>query len=260
MSSGDHFESFESIWRGGYFEGNPMDPVGPSKYRRIGYISILHAVYQVCIKPYIYSDTIALEIGQGRGAWTKTMLGAREVWCLDAKSREDNRIDDYLGHPNNLVYHQVEDFSCSMLPDNTFTYMFSFGCLCHVPWEGITQYAVNLFPKLKSGSDAFWMVADYDKRNAVSADFSRYDIIARTLPHGIFRIMEWLNRMKRGAVLGPWGEPPLDKDHDTQIGPGRWHHAGAKRTADMLRESGYEVINEDIGLAPRDVIIHFKKL
>jgi hypothetical protein len=45
--------------------------------------------------------------------------------------------------------------------------MFSFGCLCHISFDGITEYATNLFPKLKSGCNCFWMIADYDKLNTV---------------------------------------------------------------------------------------------
>lgn len=255
-----HLKGFSGIWRGGYFEGDPLDPMGPSKYRRIGYISLLHAVYQVCLRPYIRPETVALEIGPGRGAWTKAMLGAKEVWCLDAKSREDNRIDEYLGSPRNLVYHQVKDFECRMLPDNTFTFLFSFGCFCHVPWEGVTAYAKNLFPKLRSGAEAFWMVADYDKRNEVSDHFGRYDVYARTLPKGVLRILEWWNRNREERPLGPAREPPLDKNRDTQgDAPGRWYHSGASRTAEMLRGCGYEVVSEDIGLVPRDAVLHFRK-
>ena len=255
-----HFKAFENIWKGGYFEGNPLDPLGPSKYRRIGYISLIHAIYIVCIKPYVHPDTVVLEIGPGRGAWTKTMLQAKEIWCLDAKSREGNQIDQYLGYPENLNYFQVNDFSCKMLPNNTVTYMFSYGCLCHVPWTGVQQYAANLFEKLKSGAHAFWMVADYDKRNHVSQEFSKYDIFARTLPPKIFRILEWVNKKKENRLLGPGTESMLDKNEDQEyLEPGRWYHSGASRTAELLGNIGYQVISEDIGLVPRDVIIHFFK-
>ncbi|MEW5816789.1 MAG: hypothetical protein AB1798_15515 [Spirochaetota bacterium] len=256
----EHFRGFSEIWHGGYFEGDPLDPMGPSKYRRLGYISLLHAVYQVCIRPYIHPKTIALEIGPGRGAWTKGMLCAREVWCLDAKSRDDNRIDEYLGYPSNLVYHQVHDFSCSMLPDDRFTYLFSFGCLCHVPWDGICQYATNLYGKLKEGAEAFWMVADYEKRNEISRNFYRYDVHFRTLPSRVFRVLEWWNRWDSGRYWGPDNEPPLDKESDALQGnPGRWYHSGAARTAEMLRRIGYHVVSEDIGLLPRDALLHFRK-
>ena len=137
-------------------------------------MSILYATYLKCIKPYIHNQTVALEIGPGRGSWTKSMLHAKEIQVLDAKSEEQNRFFEYLDHPSNVKYHHVKDFSCSMLEDNYFTYMFSFGCLCHVSFDGITQYASNIYAKLKPGTDCFWMVADYDKYEQALAN--RFDV------------------------------------------------------------------------------------
>jgi hypothetical protein len=72
------------------------------------------------------------------------MLGAKEIWCLDAKPREANNIDAYLGYPGNLVYHQVHDFACRELPDDKFDYLFSFGAFCHISRDGTVQYMTNL--------------------------------------------------------------------------------------------------------------------
>jgi hypothetical protein len=256
----DHLQSFQRVWQGGYLEGDPLDPVGASKYRRLGYISQIHAVYQVCVRPYINPESVVIEIGPGRGAWTKGMLGAKEVWCLDAKSRQDNQIDGYLGDPKNLIYHQVEDFECRNLPDDKFTYLFSFGCLCHVPFWGTSAYAKNLFPKLKRGANCFWMVADYEKRNKVAREFKKYDVFGRILPRGFFLLLEFWNKHKGYRCMGPNTEETLEVSSDSQeTAPGRWYHAGAANTAEMLRSFGYEVISEDIGLVPRDAILHFRK-
>ncbi|HYP50014.1 MAG TPA: hypothetical protein VEQ34_03675, partial [Pyrinomonadaceae bacterium] len=84
--------AFDGIWQGGYYEGDPLEPVARSNYGQIGYMSILHATYLRCIKPYIKPETAALEIGAGRGAWTRCLLPAREVWCLDALPAEYNRF------------------------------------------------------------------------------------------------------------------------------------------------------------------------
>ena len=144
---------FEGLWEGGYYEGDPLRFLSRSNYGSYGYISILHATYLLCIKPYIKPETIALEIGPGRGGWTKALLPAKEIWALDALSAEYNQFYEYLNHPKNVKYIQVEDFSCKDLPENYFDYMFSFGCLCHVSFEGTTEYAKNLFDKLKSGAN-----------------------------------------------------------------------------------------------------------
>lgn len=158
--------SFDGVWAGGYFEGDPRDPMARSSFGQLGYMSVLHATYLACIKPYVRDDTVALEIGPGRGAWTKSLLPAREVWAVDALSAEHNGFFEYLGHPDHVRYFQVDDFSLRELPAARFTYMFSFGALCHVSFDGITAYAASAFDKLRPGAECFWMVADYAKYNA----------------------------------------------------------------------------------------------
>jgi hypothetical protein len=216
----DDFSQFYTAWPGGYYEGNPLDPQGKSMYpASIDHISILHATYLRCIKPYIDPSKVALEIGPGRGAWTKTMLGFKEVWAMDAVSPEDTGFNKYVGILPHVYYKQVYDFSCSLIPDFHFDYMFSTGTLCHITFDGIAAYAENLMKKLKYGADCFWMVADYKK-------FS-----------------QWMG-----------GEIPVHNG-----GLAEWHDAGVERTCQMLTDVGYKVIDPDVGTMLRDPVIYFKK-
>ena len=73
----EEIASFEGLWKGGYYEGDPLDPLSRSTFGNYGYVSVLYATYLACIKPYITAETRALELGPGRGAWTKTMLSAK---------------------------------------------------------------------------------------------------------------------------------------------------------------------------------------
>src|SRR5687768_18557308 len=70
---------FQELWRGGYYEGNPLDPAAVSKYEDLGYLSILYVTHRMCIRPFIDAQTRVLEIGPGRGAWTKTRSEERRV-------------------------------------------------------------------------------------------------------------------------------------------------------------------------------------
>jgi hypothetical protein len=257
--------SFQNVWKGGYFEGDPLDPMGRSSYGSLGYMSVLHATYLCCIKPYVKPDSVVLEIGPGRGAWTKTMLAAREVWCLDALSAEHNRFWEYVGSAPHVHYHQVSDFSCADLPDDHFTYLFSFGALCHVPFSGITEYARNLWPKLKSGCEAFIMVADYDKHNHAISEFEPYsawrvcDLIrpGRPLKAAIWhRAVPYFQKTALRHQENFRLEPP---DKDDLPRPTRWFNAGTERTCALLREVGYEVADPDVGVLHRDPVIHFRK-
>jgi len=249
-------KSFDGLWKGGYFEGDPLDPFGRSGYGELGFMSILHATYLRCIKPYVGPATVALEIGPGRGAWTKTLLPSKEVWALDALSAEHNGFFAYVGSPDNLTYIQVEDFSCRDLPSDHFTYMFSFGALCHVSFDGISQYARNLFPKLRSGAVCFWMYADYDKYNEAVASLEGRS--PTSLPRAVNR---WRHRvpslLQRLAGVRARTPVALAPDADMTPSPGRWYHAGRARMGAMLEDTGYIVLDEDVGTCLRDPIVHF---
>jgi hypothetical protein len=264
MNSGDwqpsrELDSFRTIWQGGYYEGDPLDPLSRSSYRALNWISTLHATYLCCIKPYVGPETVALEIGPGRGCWTRSMLGAKKIYALDALSAEHNGIFDYLGNPANVEYHQVADFECKMIDDNEIDFLFSFGCLCHVSFEGISAYAKNLFPKLKSGAQCFWMIADYDKYNSAMQGLSEHHmrVVDSLLPYSrLWYIVR--SRIQKG--LARVQTPQLDlEETDNTPSAGRWFNSGIKRTTAMLAEVGYEILDEDVGTNLRDPIIHFRK-
>lgn len=246
-------KSFKSLWKGGYFEGNPLNPMAKSGYNSLGFMSVLHATYLRCIKPYINDGVVSLEIGPGRGAWTKTLLPSKEVYALDALSAEHNKFFEYLGHPNNVQYFQIEDFNCNVLPDNYFDYMFSFGCLCHVSFEGITKYAENIFPKLKRGSNCFWMIADYDKYNKAFSDLNSFSLFIEFIRQRHLPIMPLLKHL-----TGIQKIQIMEADKDDEPSPGRWYNAGTERTCAMLEKTGYEIVDPDVGTCLRDPIIHFR--
>jgi phospholipid N-methyltransferase len=253
----EEIKSFDNVWGGGYFEGEVLNPVGHSTYGPVGYVSILHALYLMTIKPYLHKESIVLEIGPGRGAFTKAILRhePKEVWCLDAVSAEKNGFNQYVGRHDNVKYTQVTDFSCSMLPDNHFNYLFSFGALCHVSFDGITQYLTNLYPKLKSGAECFIMVADYDKFNSCMDNIDNLSIY-KNLPFHKLISLNWelyKKRFKKAWALRH------NYPENQQPEPGRWFHAGIRQTCDLLVLLGYEVVSEDIGIVQRDPIIHFRK-
>jgi hypothetical protein len=244
-------DSFQTLWRGGYYEGNPLDPLAPSGYGAMGYMSVLHATYVACIRPFIHPGVTALEIGPGRGAWTRAMLKAKAVWCLDALPADHNGFWTYVGRHPHIHYHQVGDFSCAQLPDDSFDYLFSFGCLCHVSFDGIEAYMTNLWPKLRSGANAFVMIADYEKYNWAAQHQRQLDVRRALAP---LAGIEWDGSPLPGQAL-----VPKDVREDQEPSPGRWYHAGLERTCLMLLEKGYQIVTPDVGVNFRDPVIHFRK-
>ncbi len=263
-NSFDHFAQqeelgrFQGLWEGGYFEGDPLDPVGSSLYGELGYISSLHAVYQVCLRPFLNSETVALEIGPGRGAWTKAMLEAKEIWCLDAVSAEKNCFWEYIGehYKSKVNYLQVTDFSCRDLPDDHFDYLFSFGTFCHISWEGQCEYYRNLLPKMKPWGVGMVMFTDQQKYNSAIRRLNQLRV-RRVGPDPIMSCLSdaanYLRSFRNGAnALNnlKWVEMP-----ESEI----WHYGGIERTCNFLESIGWEVLEPDIGLIHRDPIVYFRK-
>lgn len=247
-------DSFQGLWQGGYFEGNPLDPLSRSSYGPIGYMSVLHVTYLCCIRPYLNTGTVALEIAPGRGAWTKALLPARELWCLDALSAEHNHFWDYIGPQQHVIYHQVEDFVCAVLPDNHFNYAFSFGCFCHIPFASAVQYMENLYQKLTTGAHAFILISDYRKYNRALDEWARLSISRglggrRGLPSKVL----WQMTGDRNRF------PRRKADLDDLPRPGRWYDLGTDRFCDSLREIGYVVLDQDMGVNHRDPMVHVTK-
>jgi len=51
----------------------------------------------------------------------------------------------------------------------------------------------------------------------------------------------------------------LDLHEDDAPRPGRWYHAGTAETSRLLREVGFNVLDEDMGVDPASPMIHFRK-
>jgi SAM-dependent methyltransferase len=249
----DDIKSFSSFWPGGYLEGDPLDPMGRSGYGDIGYMSVLHATYLACIRPYINNTSTVLELGPGRGGWTKCFLETSNVWCVDVIPEELNGFYNYLGRPNNVRYVQASDFSCSYLPDDTFDYLFSFGCFCHISPQNIWEYFRNLYPKMKRGAHAFIQYADYDKYNKVVNDYSHFSIerIFERRLYTPFRLIYKLIKLLRGDHL-----KHLNKEVDSEL---KWYHLGKIEAGSILESLGYKVIDLDVCVNHRDPVVHFVK-
>ena len=252
-----HRENFSTVWEGGYFEGDPLDPMGRSEYNRLGYMSVLYATYLCCIKPYVNSDSNVLEIGAGRGAWTRTMINAREVVVLEAVDAEHSGFWEYVGRHSNVRYHKVTDFSCSVLPDNRFSFFFTFGCFCHLPPTAIVEYMSNVYAKLQSGAHGFMMVADFDKYNSAVRNLSHYADTRACYPRR-FRPVRWLWEAL-WATSWPSNLKTMTDRTPAAKNAGPWFHLGTDEACGMLEGLGYKIVDTDCGVSHRDPVIHFMK-
>lgn len=250
----ENIASFQKLWQGGFYVGDPLDPMF-SPHAVFGYVGIYHAIYHGCIRPYITPETVALELGPGRGAWTKTMLGARELWCLDVLSAEHNGFWEYVGDAAHVRYVQVDDFSCSMLPDDAFDYVFSYDTLCHVPFEGIEQYVENLHPKLRPGAHGYVMVADFDKYRRFIERRDERSVFSRFVTYFENPVLRRLLTSK-GRKLNRILMERYEAFMRDPVANG-WYHAGTEETCALLERHGYTVVDRDVDIDPKSPIVHF---
>jgi SAM-dependent methyltransferase len=254
-------ESFRDLWHGGFFAANPAEKLAPLWLESM--VGGYHVIYLACIRPWLTGRTNVLEIGCGRGAWTRLFLGAERITCVDALSAEHNAFFSYVGQVDNVRYHQVEDFTLSMVPDKTVDYVFSYDALCHVSFAGISEYARSLHRVMKEGAHGFVMVADYRKYNEFVDGLGSDNALAALLPKHRYPMVRRL-----GARLirqySRWdahrrGIHHLNQSEDDAPSPGRWYHAGAAETSSLLRSIGFMVLDEDMGVDPRSPVIHFQR-
>lgn len=255
-------KSFQDLWHGGFYTGEPRDPTF-GLWGITSFLGVSHTLYLACCKANVTPSTVVLEIGCGRGAWTKLMLHAKHLYCLDALSAEHNGFFDYVGRQPNVDYFKVEDFSMKEIPFDSIDFTFSYDALCHVSFAGISEYAANLFSRMRQGAHGIWMVADYDKYNEFINNQSQFCALNALLPRAKYAFLRPLLKSVFHGIT-KWHTRRyslriLNINEDETPRPGRWYHAGTSRTCHMLQAKGFTILDADMGFDFRSPIIHFRK-
>lgn len=245
MGPEEFLKQFTQLWKGGYWEGDPLNPLAPSSYQAAGYNSVLYTTFLACIRPYVDQRTTALEIGPGRGAWTKAILrqDPKQIYVLDAAPPEHTCFWEYVGRDHRVTYLTVKDFSMDGVPDGSVNYFFSFGVFCHLPPEYCKQYIDSLYSKLTPGANAFLMIADFDK----------YNSLVRQMEGQVFPVS--IPSARKFQQLDKTQHMTLANDD----GFGAWYHLGTTEACEYLERVGFRVVEKDVGVNFRDPVIHFQK-
>lgn len=244
---------FTSEWPGGYFEGDPRDPFASSSYLSLGYISVLHATYLACIKPHVTNDTTVLEIGPGRGAWTKAILelSPKAIWAVDAASDEHSGFSDYVGQSPRVRHRQISDESLSIVPDGEVNFFFSFGVFCHLPESIVSNYLVSLSSKMSPGAHGYFMVADFDQHDFHVRHNDALDHLFALRRFAVERIVH-----RTMTSLFPHKLKGGLRHKDPGQGASQWYNIGKERASEIAGAAGFNVVERDVGTCPRDPIIH----
>jgi len=180
-------------------------------------------IFSNAIIPYLKDNSVVLEIGPGKGAWSRAILKYIPNGQLHTVDFQDAR--SWLKpwrYGEKLVCHQVGDNDCyAEFKDDMFDFCWSFGVLCHNNLEDIGKILRESLPKMKPGGIAVHQHAEWDKLEEYG----------------------W----KKGGI------PPEFKDkEDDEIW---WPRNSLENMSRLATESGWTVINQDLGLVKRDAII-----
>lgn len=263
----EFLKKFKHAFEGGYLEGSPLDPMSPSTYGVYGYNSVLYTIYSACIRPYITPETVVLEIGPGRGAWSKAFLqrNCRKLYAVDVAEPEHSRFWEYVGKDPRAEYIVVDDLTLPGVPDDSIDFFFSFGVFCHLKPELCEEYLPAIYRTMRSGSRGFLMVADFDKYEQCRANADRLSI-KRVFdgqkrkawePARLGYSLSW-RLFRKKMDLEPVSlsrETNLCHDvHDVN-----WYHWGTDRACRALAQAGFEIVEADVEVSQRDPVIHFRK-
>lgn len=192
----------------GYDSGNVLSWIpNLTRYREEKAIGASYRrVFWQGLAPYLKPVSHVLELGPGRGAWSRAILSRitqGELHTVDyVDVREWLEPSKYAGR---LVCHQVSDNSFNELPDGYFDVFWSFGVLCHNNIENIENILTNARSKVKPGAIAIHQYGDWNK-------LDRYGWEKGRVPKGFREQLDadiWWprndqERMSKAAINAGW--------------------------------------------------------
>lgn len=212
----------------GYDSGNVASLI-PNRIRRSEESKIggsYRKVFQRGIKPFLKPDSQVLELGPGRGAWSRSILNLIPQGRLQTVDFQDVR--QWLSpqrYDQRLVCHQVTDNTFGCIENESIDFFWSMGVLCHNNQTHVREILTSAFEKLRPGAHSCHQFADWKKLNQYG----------------------W----QRGGV-----PEEFQQMNDDEI----WWPRNSTQDMVAIAESiGWEVVQKDLGLLRRDGLILLRK-
>jgi hypothetical protein len=216
------YEKLRTLFPGGYSSGDILARV-PGPRRLIEEVRIgasYRQVFHKAILPHLQPDSRVLELGPGKGSWTKAIL--KHVPNGEVHVADFHDVRRWIKRkPGDgaLVCHRVSDNSFAGIPDNYFDFFWSFGVLCHNNIESIREILHSSLPKLKHGGIATHEIGDWQKLDALGWAW-RYGVPQR------------FKNLPDDAI---W-----------------WPRNDAETMCRVAQEEGWQIVSPDLGLLQRD--------
>lgn len=125
----------------------------------------LYKVVDRYIRPYINASCTVLEIGPGGGRWTRYLIPASQVICVDINPEFFDALRAMFPHAK-FEFYQPEGCDLQGLADESVDFVFSFGTFVHIEPEGIRKYLIEIRRVLRSEGTAVIQYAEKRKPEA----------------------------------------------------------------------------------------------
>ena len=122
------------------------------------------SVFKRALAPHLRLDSRVLELGPGKGSWSRAILSLVKNGELHTVDYVD--VSKWLQPENyngRLVCHRVTDNSFDELDDGFFDVFWSFGVLCHNNIGNIETILTNARKKSRIGAIAVHQYGDWEK-------------------------------------------------------------------------------------------------
>ena len=212
----------------GYDSGNILS-VFPNSIRRKEEKAVggsYRTVFKKAILPHLKKDLKVLELGPGKGAWSRAILKYIPQGELTTIDFQDVKAwlkpDNYNGR---LKCVQTNNNNYVQLSDDYFDFFWSFGVLCHNNQESIFEILKNSYKKMKANSFSVHEYGDWEK-------LENYG----------------------------WRKGAIPVEFKTKLDNEIWWPRNNQRDMTKLAtEAGWKVITPDLNILKRDSIIVLQK-
>jgi SAM-dependent methyltransferase len=125
----------------------------------------LYKVVDRYIRPYVKASSTVLEIGPGGGRWTRYLVPAGKVICVDISPGffEHLRATFPAAH---FEFYQSRGYELAGVSNNSVDFVFTFGTFVHIEPDGIMEYLIHIRRVLKPGGIAVVHYAEQNKKAA----------------------------------------------------------------------------------------------
>lgn len=208
----------------GYDSGNVLALI-PGRTRLIEELKCggsYRKVFNKALRPHLRPDSKVLELGPGKGSWSRAILKFIPSGELHTVDFQDvTRWLDPLAFSGRLVCHQTPDNTFGGVPDDYFDFFWSFGVLCHNEVASIRDILIHARRKVKTGGLSVHQYGDWEKLDQYG-----------------------------------WRKGKVPEDFKTKPDDEIWWPRNDQATmCRVAKEAGWEVIAADQGLLRRDSII-----